>query len=71
MMIAGVGSAAGLAAAAGGTRILSGLLHGVSAIDQPIFVAACSALVILAGLAAWQPARLAAQVDTIQTLKSE
>jgi putative ABC transport system permease protein len=71
MLIAGVGTAAGLAAAAGGTRILSGLLHGVSAIDRPIFVAACSALLILAGLAAWQPARLAAHVDPIETLKSE
>ncbi len=71
MVIAGVGTAAGLAAAAGGTRILSGLLHGVSAIDRPIFAAACSALLILAGLAAWQPARLAARVDTIATLKSE
>ena len=71
MVIAGVGTAAGLAAAAGGTRILSGLLHGVSAIDQPIFVAACSVVLILAGLAAWQPARVAARVDTIETLKSE
>jgi putative ABC transport system permease protein len=71
MVIAGVGTVAGLAAAAGGTRILSGLLHGVSAIDRPIFVAACSALLILAGLAAWQPARLAAHVDPIETLKSE
>jgi ABC-type lipoprotein release transport system permease subunit len=70
-VIAGVGTAAGLAAAAGGTRILSGLLHGVSAVDRPIFIAACSALLILAGLAAWQPARLAAHVDPIETLKSE
>lgn len=71
MLIAGVGTAAGLAAAIGGTRILEGLLHGVSALDRPIFIAAAASLLMLAALAAWQPARRAARVDPIETLKSE
>jgi predicted permease len=71
LLIAGVGTAAGLAAAAGGTRILDGLLHGVGTIDRPIFVAACAALLTLAGLAAWQPARQAVRVNPIDTLKAE
>ncbi len=71
MLIAGVGTVAGLAAAVGGTRILEGLLHGVNAIDRPIFAAAGAALLLLAGLAAWQPARQAARVDPLETLKVE
>jgi putative ABC transport system permease protein len=71
MVIAGVGTTAGIAAAIGGTRILDGLLHGVSALDRPIFAAAGSALILLAGLAAWQPARRAGRVDPIETLKAE
>jgi putative ABC transport system permease protein len=71
MLIAGAGTGVGVAAAAGGTRILNGLLHGVSALDRPIFVTAGASLLLLAGLAAWQPARAAARVDPIETLKSE
>lgn len=71
MLIAAVGTAAGLAAAIGGTRILNGLLHGVDALDAPVFAVACLALLTLAGIAAWQPARLASRVDPIETLKAE
>jgi len=71
LLIAGVGTGAGLAAAVGGTRILNGLLHGVDALDRTIFLTACTVLVAIAGLAAWQPARLAAHVDPVETLKAE
>jgi predicted permease len=71
ILIAGVGTVVGLGTAIGGTRILNGLLHGVSALDQPVFVAAGVSLLVLAALAAWHPARQAAGVDPIETLKSE
>jgi putative ABC transport system permease protein len=70
-LIAGIGTTVGVAGAVGGTRILDGLLHGVSALDGPIFITAVAALLLLAAIAAWQPARLAARVDPIETLKSE
>ncbi|HYE86897.1 MAG TPA: ADOP family duplicated permease [Vicinamibacterales bacterium] len=70
-LIAGVGTAVGIAGAVGGTRILEGLLHGVSALDGPSFAAAVALLLFLAALAAWQPARLAARVAPSETLKSE
>ena len=71
MVIAVVGSAAGLAAAIAGTRILDGLLHGVEALDRPIFATAGAVLLAIGAAAAWQPARLAARVDPIETLKAE
>jgi putative ABC transport system permease protein len=71
MLIAGIGVSVGAAVAIGGTRILNGLLHGVGALDQPIFATAAASLLVLAGLAAWQPAYLAARIDPIETLKSE
>jgi putative ABC transport system permease protein len=70
-VIAGIGTAVGVAGAVGGTRILDGLLHGVSALDLPIFIAAVASLLLLAAIAAWQPARVAGRVDPIETLKSE
>jgi putative ABC transport system permease protein len=71
MLIAVVGTAAGFAAAIAGTRILEGLLHGVGALDRPIFAAAGGVLLLMGAMAAWQPARLAARVDPIETLKAE
>jgi putative ABC transport system permease protein len=71
MLIAGAGTVAGVTAAIGGTRILEGLLHGVSTLDRTIFAAAVSSLLAIAMAAAWHPARLAARVDPIETLKSE
>ncbi|HEX6163702.1 MAG TPA: ADOP family duplicated permease [Vicinamibacterales bacterium] len=71
MLIAVVGSAAGLATAMSGTRILEGLLHGVGALDRPIFVTAGAVLLAIGAAAAWQPARMAARVDPIETLRAE
>lgn len=71
LLIAGVGTVTGLAAAIGGTRILNGLLHGVDALDRLILLAVGTGLLALAAIAAWQPARTAARVDPVDTLKSE
>jgi ABC-type lipoprotein release transport system permease subunit len=43
----------------------------VTTLDRPIFMTAGTALLLLAALAAWQPARQASRVDPIETLKAE
>ena len=69
--LAGAGAAAGLVAAALGTRALQGLLHGVQPIDATTFAAAAAGLLALATLAAWQPASHAEKVNPIDTLRAE
>ena len=69
--LAGAGIVAGLAGAVLTTRLLTGMLYGVRALDPVTFVA--GALVLLAaGLAAtWIPARRAARLDPMDALRAE
>jgi len=70
-LLAGTGVLVGLAAAAGASRVLRSLLLGVSPTD-PLTFAAIAALLLTAALgAALIPARRAATVDPIRTLRSE
>src|SRR5262249_39732524 len=57
------GAAIGLAAAAAGARLLSGLLYRVPATDPLVFAIVPAALLAVAALAAYLPARRAAAVD--------
>ncbi len=69
--IGAVGSAIGVVAAAATTRLLSGLLFGVSPHDPLTFVAIPIALLIVAALASWIPARRALAVEPVIALRSE
>ncbi|KPJ92840.1 MAG: hypothetical protein AMS18_06525 [Gemmatimonas sp. SG8_17] len=71
MVLALLGVAAGLAAAYGLTRLMSGLLYGVSAVDPLTFgaVALCLGAVVL--LASYLPARRASRVDPMEALRME
>jgi ABC-type antimicrobial peptide transport system permease subunit len=53
------------------TRVLSGLLFGVSATDPLAFGAAALLLVAIALVAIWIPARRALQVDPVEVLNAD
>lgn len=63
------GVAAGLFAAAYATRALRGLLFGIGPTDPLSYAAAVVALVVVALLASWVPARSAARVDPLVVMR--
>ena len=71
MMLAAVGIALGLAGAAGSTRLMSSLLFGVTPVDAATFAAAAGVLVVAALTASYVPARRAAAVDPVETLRGQ
>ncbi len=66
-----IGVVTGLVAALALTRLLSGLLHGVTPEDPATFVAVAGALVAVALAASLAPAWRATRVDPVVALKSE
>jgi putative ABC transport system permease protein len=71
MKLALVGVGIGLAAAFGLTRLMKGLLFGVSALDPLTFVAVALLLAGVALIAYYIPARRAMRVDPSTALRSE
>jgi putative ABC transport system permease protein len=71
LMLAGIGVMAGTAAALGLTRLLQGLLFGVTATDPVTFLIVGLGLVLVAAAACYVPARRALSVDPAQTLRIE
>ncbi len=71
MRVVIVGVALGLAGAAGLSRVIAGLLFGISPLDPLAFVGVSLFLASVALLACWLPARRAAKVDPIIALKHE
>jgi ABC-type antimicrobial peptide transport system permease subunit len=71
LALAGVGIAAGLLASAGLTRFLSGLLYDVKPLDAGAIAGAALVLAICAAAAGLIPARRAASIDPMQTLRAE
>jgi ABC-type antimicrobial peptide transport system permease subunit len=71
LFLAGVGAGIGLLAAGALSRILGSILYGVSATDPLTYGAVALALVMVATMASWLPARRAAGVDPAQALRSE
>jgi predicted permease len=65
------GVAVGLAGAIGLTRVLSGLLYGVRPVDPLSFAGAALMLAAVALVAAWLPARRAANMDPVEALRQE
>ena len=66
-----VGAVTGLLAAAAASRILDSFLFGVTTADRVTFVGAPLSLAAVALVACWLPARRAARVDPMDTLRAE
>jgi putative ABC transport system permease protein len=71
LLLAGIGAALGLAAAAGLTRLMSSLLFGVAPFDPLTYAAVAVILLAAAALASYFPARRATAVDPVDALRAE
>jgi predicted permease len=71
VVLAGIGVAIGVAAAAGVTRLMTSLLYDVGAMDPLTYVAVASGLVAVAALASYVPARRASNVNPAESLAAE
>jgi putative ABC transport system permease protein len=69
LVLTAIGLAAGVAGAAALTRTLAGLVYGVGPLDPLTFVAVPALLCVVALAACALPARRAAGVDPISTLR--
>ena len=65
------GTAIGAAGAFALTRVLSGLLFGVSSVDAVTFAAMAAALIAVTLIACYIPARRASKVDPLIALRYE
>lgn len=71
LVLAGVGAVVGLGSAYGLTRLMTALLYGVSPTDPLTYGLVAVALVAIALLASYLPARRAASVDPMEALRAE
>jgi predicted permease len=71
LVLSAVGAVAGLVAAAVLARLMSSLLYGVGPLDPIAYAAALGATIAAATLAAYLPARRAAKIDPMNTLRAE
>jgi ABC-type antimicrobial peptide transport system permease subunit len=66
-----IGVVIGLAGAAALTRLMQGMIYGVSPLDPVTFAAVGTALLGVAFLASYAPARRAVQADPLESIRSD
>ena len=65
-----VGQVIGISLAAVASRLVSGFLHGVGALDPVAFTVAPVLLASVAFLAAWIPTQRVSRIDPVRALRS-
>jgi len=70
MTIVAIGLAIGVAGAIASTRLITGLLFAVGPNDVPTYIGVAVALLAVAGLASYLPARRALRIDPVQALRA-
>jgi predicted permease len=71
LRLATVGIALGLVGAWGLTRFLDAVLYGVGPADPVTFASTVAVLIVTAIAASWLPARRAARLDPVETLRAD
>jgi putative ABC transport system permease protein len=71
LMLAALGTVAGIGIALAAGPALAALLIGVGALDPVSFLAAAVTVVLVAAAASYLPARRAAGIDPVHALRSE
>jgi predicted permease len=71
LTLGAVGAAIGIVAAAALGRAMQSLLFGVSTLDPTAYLGALAVIVVAKALASYLPARRAAAIDPMETLKQE
>jgi len=71
LALSGVGAVVGLVAALALARLMSSVLFGIGPLDPVAYVAAVGVTIAAAALASYVPARRAATIDPIETLRAE
>jgi putative ABC transport system permease protein len=71
LCVAGIGCVVGLGLGAAFTRLLAGILFGVSASDPPTWAAVITIMLIVAACASLIPSVRASRIDPMQTLREE
>jgi ABC-type antimicrobial peptide transport system permease subunit len=71
LRLAGIGAVIGIAIALFASRLVAGLLYGVSTTDPQTFALTILLLAVVAGVAIVVPARRATGVDPLTALREE
>jgi ABC-type antimicrobial peptide transport system permease subunit len=71
MTLVGLGLAIGLAGSWASTRLLAGVLHGITPTDPLAFAGMSAVLIAVAFVATVIPARRAARIDPMIALRTE
>ena len=70
-VLAAIGLTLGLSGALAFTRLLEGVLYGLSPLDPATFAGVSLLLCVVVGAAAWLPARRASRLDPMEALRHE
>ncbi|MFI5233663.1 MAG: ADOP family duplicated permease [Gemmatimonadales bacterium] len=70
LSLAAGGLIIGLAVAAAGSSVMSGLLRGTNARDPVVYATVAAGVVVMSAVAAWLPARQAARTEPVAAMKA-